>query len=73
MNLKGTKTEANLQAHLPGNHRQGINIPISHPKRKKTVMYKLLQFLKRRQIMKKNMRKCGTSFCTAASAVRWRI
>lgn len=73
MNLKGTKTEANLQAAFAGESQARNKYPISHPKRKKTVMYKLLQFLKRRQIMKKNMRKCGTSFCTAASAVRWRI
>ena len=42
--LKGTKTEANLMAALPANHRRETNTPIMRARRRRKGLYKSVNF-----------------------------
>lgn len=59
MELKGSRTEANLMAAFAGESKQEISILIMLQKLKRMDMNKLQRFLKKLPIMKKNMQRCG--------------
>ena len=65
MELKGSKTEKNL---MEENLKLEINIPILHQKQKKKVMFKLVRFLRKLPITKKNMQRFGSN-CYKAVAL----
>ena len=58
--LKGTKTEANLQAAFAGESQARNKYTYYASKAKKDGYVQLS--LKKRQIMRKSMLRCGTSF-----------
>lgn len=59
MELKGSKTEANLMAAFAGESQARNKYTYYASKAKRMVMNKLQQYLKKLQIMKRNMQKCG--------------
>ena len=59
MELKGSKTEANLMAAFAGESQARNKYTYYASKAKKDGMNKLQQYLKKLQIMKRNMQKCG--------------
>lgn len=66
MELKGSKTEANLQAAFAGESQARNKYSYYASKAKRTAMYRLPTSLKRLPPMKRNMRKSGSSCFTAA-------
>ena len=68
MELKGSKTEANLQAAFAGESQARNNT--MRRKQKKTAMYRLPIFLRKQRRMKRNMQRSGLSCFTAAPYLR---
>ena len=65
--LKGSQTEANLWAAFAGESHTML------PRQKKTDMFKLPIYLKKRPITKKNMPKFGLNYCmTVVSQIQLR-
>ena len=59
--LKGSKTEKNLETAFAGESMARNKYTYFASKQEKTGMYRLPIFLKRPQIMRRNMLKCGSS------------
>ena len=64
MELKGTKTEKNLWTAFAG-ESQARNKYTMHPRRAKTVMFRLQRSLKRPLPMRRSTPSCGSRRCTA--------
>ena len=56
----GTQTEKICWRHFQGNPKRETNTLILRPEQKKTDMSRLRHCSRRRQTMKKNMRRCGS-------------
>lgn len=67
--LKGTKTERNLQEAFAGESQARNKYTYFASKAKKTVSSRLQQFSKRQLRTKKSMQRCGISFSTAEISV----
>ena len=61
MDLKGSKTEANLMAAFAGESQARNKYTYFASKAKKMDMCRLQLSLKRQPIMRKNTQRCGTS------------
>ena len=64
-NLKGSKTEANLQTAFAGESQEGTSILIMQAKLKKKVMYKFPIFFLKLLVMRKSMLNFGSRLCMA--------
>ena len=65
MELKGSKTEKNLMEAFAGESQA-----ILHQKQKKKVMFKLVRFLRKLPITKKNMQRFGSNCYKAVALAR---
>ena len=62
MELKGSRTEQNLMAAFAGESQARNKYTYYASRLKKKDMNKLLQYLKKLQVMKRNMLKCGLNY-----------
>jgi len=61
--LKGTKTEQNLMTAFAGESQARNKYTYYAAQAKKMVLFKLVKFLKKLQIMKRNTQKYGLNIC----------
>jgi len=66
MELKGSKTEQNLMAAFAGESQARNKYTYYASAAKKEGFYKLLLYLKKQLVMKKNMLKCGLNYYMVA-------
>lgn len=69
MNLKGSKTEQNLQAAFAGESQAHTKYEYYASVAKKRAMNRLAASSTKHRIMKKSMQKSGSSCCTAVCPI----